>query len=271
MILVSCSSPIYWPDKFMHYHPDSFGIKIEEIKINSLKDKTLLTAWKIFSKKKKSAQNLILFFHGNAENLTSHFANLVWLAEEGFDIIIFDYRGYGLSEGTPYPRGVYEDGLTFLNYAYEQFKSSSSSSGSNYKKFIVYTQSLGGAVALRSLMDFDHRSEISLLVLDSTFRSAREVAREKTNWLLSWLISDSYTAPEDFSYLTMPILSLHAQVDHVIPYKLGEKLYNDIKHASKKEFWKISTPGHSAAFHVENGVYRKRFLDLVNGLDSSSF
>lgn len=255
--LTGCTSLIYQPDKYLHAHPDQFKTKFEAFTFNSL-DGTKLSAWKLFSKT-KNPKNLLIYFHGNAQNLTSHFVNAVWMAEHGYDILIFDYRGYGLSEGEPYPKGVAEDGLAFLNYSYADFKKG------GYSKFIVYTQSLGGAIALRSLEDFGHRDAISLLVLDSTFLSPRAVAREKTNRVFQYLISNDYTANPELKHLTMPVLSIHSTEDFVIAYSLGQDLYNKIPNP-KKEFWTFHVKGHGDVFFVEDRKYRDLFLKYVEAL-----
>lgn len=257
MLLTGCTSLIYQPDKYLYAHPDQFKTKFEAFTFNSL-DGTKLSAWKLFSHTPKP-KNLLIYFHGNAQNLTSHFMNSVWLAEHGYDILIFDYRGYGLSEGKPNPKGVSEDGLAFLNYAYGDYKKG------GYTKFIVYGQSLGGAVALKSLEDFAHRDEISLLVLDSTFLSPREVARDKTNRLLKYLISNDYTANPELKHLTMPILSIHSTADFVINYTLGLELFNSIPNPNK-EFWTLSVRGHGDVFYIEKNKYRDLFLKFVDNL-----
>ncbi|MBC7713381.1 MAG: alpha/beta fold hydrolase [Rhizobacter sp.] len=258
LFLTSCTSLIYQPDKYMYAHPDQFKIKFEAFTIPS-KDGTKLSAWRLFSKT-PNPKNIVLFFHGNAQNLTAHFVNLEWLTDFGYDVIIFDYRGYGVSEGEPNPKGVSEDGLAFLDYTYQEYKKG------NFKKFVVYTQSLGGAVALRSLEDFSHRDEIALLVLDSTFLSPREVAREKTNRVLSKLISNDYTADPKLTHLTMPVLSIHSTEDFVIAYKLGQDLHHKIPASTKKDFWTFKQKGHGDVFFVEDKKYRQLFLDYVNHL-----
>lgn len=258
LFLSSCTSLIYQPDKYMYAHPDQFNVKFEAFTIPS-KDGTKLSAWRLISKD-KNPKNILLYFHGNAQNLTSHFVNAAWMTEHGHDVIIFDYRGYGLSEGEPYPKGVAEDGLAFLDYTYNEYKKG------NFKKLIIYGQSLGGAVALRSLEDFTHRDEVALLVLDSTFLSPREVAREKTNRVFQYLISNDYTAAPKLLHLTMPVLSIHSTEDFVIAYKLGQDLYNKIPASTKKEFWTFNARGHGDVFFVEDLKYRKQFLDFVNRL-----
>ncbi|MBC7428921.1 MAG: alpha/beta fold hydrolase [Bacteriovorax sp.] len=258
LFLTSCTSLIYQPDKYMYAHPDQFKIKFEAFTILS-RDGTKLSAWRLFSKN-LNPKNILVYFHGNAQNLTSHFVNAGWLTENGYDVIIFDYRGYGVSEGEPNPKGVSEDGLAFLDYTYQEYKKG------NFKKLIVYAQSLGGAVALKSLEDFSHRDEISLLVLDSTFLSPREVAREKTNRVLAMLFSNDYTADPKLAHLTMPVLSIHSTEDYVIAYKLGQDLHQKIPATTKKDLWTFNARGHGDVFFVENQKYRHLFLDYVNHL-----
>ena len=258
LILSSCSSIIYQPDNYLYATPERFNVKFHAFTIASL-DGTKLSAWRMFSKN-PNPKNLVLYFHGNAQNLTSHFANSVWMMEHDYEAIIFDYRGYGISEGKPEPKGVSEDGLAFLNYTYDVFKKG------GFKRLIIYGQSLGGAIALKSLEDFKHRDEISLLVLDSTFLSPREVAREKTFWPLSLIITNSYTADPKLAHLTMPVLSIHSTEDHVIAYELGQKLYERITTAPKKDFWTFNVRGHGDVFYVENKKYQQEFLKYVGAL-----
>lgn len=258
LLLSGCTSLVYQPDKYMHNHPDQFKTKFEVFSFNSL-DGTKLSAWKLLSKK-PPAKNLVLFFHGNAQNLTAHFVNLVWMMDHDYDVIIFDYRGYGLSEGKPEPKGVSEDGLAFLNYGYENFKKL------GYKKFIVYTQSLGGAVALKSLEDFKHLNDISLLILDSTFLSPRAVARDKTNRVLQYLISNDYTADPKLSHLkNVQVLSIHSKEDFVVDYQLGLDLFNMLP-GQKKDMWLVEERGHGNVYYVEKFKYQTMFIDYVNKL-----
>jgi len=182
------------------------------------------------------------------------------MIEKKTDVLIFDYRGYGLSEGSPYPRGVVEDGLRFLNLAYDKFTEG------GYKRLIIYTQSLGGAIALRALEEVSWRDQISLLVLDSTFRSPQEVAKAKSKIL--WpLISAEYTADKKLSHLTMPILVIHATRDPIIPIKLGRELYETAP-SLKKTFWQLDEADayHGNVFFLGKGVYREKFVQLLNGV-----
>ena len=255
--LVSCTSLIYQPDRYLHADPHAYGINFQEYYVRSY-DGTRLLAWDLKSKT-PNPENLVLMFHGNAQNLSSHVFNLTWMLDKKTDVVIFDYRGYGLSEGTPYPKGVLEDGIKFLQLAYDKFKAG------NYKRFIIYTQSLGGTIAMRALEEVPWRNEISLLVLDSTFRSPQEVAGSKTHGLLWWLVSSEYTADKELTHLTMPLLVIHAPNDPVVPFKFGAQLFAKAP-STKKTFWKIDDGYHGDVFFVKKGAYREQFITFLNNL-----
>ncbi len=257
LLLMSCTNLLYQPDRYLHADPHAYGINFKEYYVRSY-DGTRLLSWELKSNT-PNPENLVLMFHGNAQNLSSHAFNLAWMTEKKSDVIVFDYRGYGLSEGTPYPRGVVEDGLRFLQLAYDKFKEG------NYKRFIIYTQSFGGDVAMRALEEVQWRNEISLLVLDSTFISPQEVARTKLGGLFWWLMSSEYTANPSLPHLTMPLLVIHSKNDIVVPIKFGEEIFK-VAPATKKTFWKLEDPEsfHGNVFFIKKGEYREQFMKLVN-------
>src|SRR6218665_856427 len=92
LMFTSCSWMIYQPDKYLYATPEQYKVKFDAFTIPS-KDGTKLSAWRMYSKN-NNAKNLLLYFHGNAQNLTSHFANSVWMMDQDYEVIIFDYRGY---------------------------------------------------------------------------------------------------------------------------------------------------------------------------------
>lgn len=254
---MGCTNLIYQPDRYLYADPNAYGINFKEYYVRSY-DGTRLFAWDMKSKT-PNPENLVLMFHGNAQNLSSHAFNLAWMLDKQTDVLIFDYRGYGLSEGTPYPKGVLEDGLKFLQIAYDKFKAG------NYKRFIIYTQSLGGTIAIRALEEVSWRNEISLLVLDSTFRSPSDIASDKTKGLLGWLISSEYTAHKDLSHLTMPLLVIHAPKDPIINFKFGTELFMQAP-STKKTLWRIEEGLHGDVFFVKKGAYREQFLSHIQSL-----
>ncbi len=250
---VSCTNLLYYPDRYLWGDPRVHGFNYHEYFVPSF-DGTKLLFWDVQSKT-PDPENLILYFHGNAQNLSSHVFNLLWLAEKSSDLVVFDYRGYGLSEGMPYPQGLVRDGLKAINIGYDKFKANP-----KYKRFIIYTQSLGGYVAITALKEFQFKSDISLLVLDSSFLNPQEVARSKVN-LFGFLISSEF-ASKNLDHITMPTLVIHSKLDPVIDVKFGRDLYNKILH-HKKDLWEIDEIGHGSTFFLEKGIYREKFLNYL--------
>ena len=207
------------------------------------KDGTPLKAWVFDSTaniKQYGKQPVIpkkgvaLQFHGNAENMTSHYRFMIWLLFEGWDVITFDYRGYGDSEGSPSKlSGVKEDGIAALQFA----EALASEIG---KPLVVFGQSLGGNIAVAALSEYQPPS-LSLLILDSSFYSFRSIAKEKLGsvWFL-WplqplgyaLVSNALGAGPILesdktraAFKNMRALFLHSTNDPVVSYRQGDLLY----------------------------------------------
>lgn len=207
------------------------------------KDGTSLKAWVFDStanmKQYRKPQvipkkGVALQFHGNAENMTSHYRFMIWLLFEGWDVITFDYRGYGDSEGSPSRlNGVKEDGVAALQFA----EAHAAEIG---KPLVVFGQSLGGNIAIAALSEYQPPS-LSLLILDSSFYSFRSIAKEKLGsvWFL-WplqplgyaLVSNTLGAGPILEsektktpFKNMRALFLHSTNDPVVSYRQGDLLY----------------------------------------------
>src|SRR5690606_1051305 len=127
------------------------------------------------------AKGTVIQFHGNAQNISTHFYSLAWLVSEGYNLFTFDYRGYGKSEGSPHQEGVFKDALSAIEKGYEFHAKSGAGA------FIIYAQSLGGIIAARALPDSSLSNKVDLLVLDSTFSSYKDIAFGKltSRWFLT--------------------------------------------------------------------------------------
>ncbi|WP_417335961.1 alpha/beta hydrolase [Halobacteriovorax marinus] len=263
--LTGCSSLFYYPTKYFYADPKKHSVDYEDVDFLST-DGTQLHGWFMSDKEKKKKKGLILFFHGNAQNITSHWLNLGWIVKEGYDVFIFDYRGYGLSKGQSNQQGLNKDSIAALKWAREKSK--------DYPKFIVYAQSLGGAVSMRAMKDIDFRDEIDLYVLDSTFSSYQDIAFDKLRHagvfvvlspLAYILVSDEYGPYKNLDIFKMPILMIHGEKDRVVPYKFGEEIYSKLK-TPKKWWWAIEDGSHTDVFHPKHLQYRAKFVDFLKGI-----
>ncbi len=267
LLCSSCTSLFYQPDSYFYSDPKALKLDYQEIQIPSF-DGTQLALWSFQSDKKIDKKCLILFFHGNAQNVSSHYYNLAWIVPQGHDFMILDYRGYGVSEGKPNPKAVRGDALAFLEYGYQAFKKDP------YQKLVVYGQSLGGNILLDALKEFPHQEEVSLAIFDSTFLSYQELAREKLkrailtyplNWLAYVLISDE-TSPQAYApSFKRPSLIIHGEKDGIIPFEFGEEFYQKIG-AEKKWFWKVDDGEHIDIFARHEGKYQTKFLEFLKEL-----
>ena len=263
--LSSCSFIFYQPDRYLHALPEKYKTEYEQRWFEA-SDGTKLHAWYLKnSQKLKKPKGLFLFFHGNAQNLSSHFTNLVWLTKHGYDVFIFDYRGYGLVDGQPNQQGVNKDGLAAFNYAHDLFKKGS------YKKFIVYGQSLGGNIMARSYTEFTHKEDIDLLVFDSTFSSYQKIAFNKLKripltYVLSplayILIDDRFGSYKHLKDIKTPSLIIHGQKDIVVEPEHGKFIYDNIG-SEKKWFWPIPGGRHIDVYFRHNLRYRKKLVDFI--------
>lgn len=263
----SCSSVFYYPSHELFTVPEKLGYQSREISFKAA-DGQVLYGWYFPAENSKGT---IVQFHGNAENMSSHYLSLVWLVAQGYSLFTFDYRGYGKAQGEPEPRGTNLDGIAALDTAW---KLHSEKLGPNQNKpFVVYGQSLGGLIAARALQDFTHEKAVVLLVQDSTFSSYKTIARRKLaffwfTWpfspLGSLVVSDEFASEDVLKASKRRILVIHDELDPAVPFSCGEDIYN--MSMGPKEFWKLNQGLHTGVFADPKSVYRAKFVSLLGTL-----
>lgn len=277
--LSSCTNVFYQPDHYLHYPPERLNL-VYENRLFSSKDGTRLHSWffprqKEGKKLKSKSKGLVVLFHGNAENLSSHYVSVVWLAQHGYDVWVWDYRGYGLSQGEAKLQGVYEDSLSALKYAHRLREKE------KYPQLITVGQSLGGNILMRALKDDPKANEISLVIIDSSFLSYQKIAKStaKTIWFLypfhfiaPLLVTDDYSPEKFLKDYSFPVIVMHSKEDKVIPYSFGEEIYE--AWGGPKKFWLSEKGKHIQLLSLPGGGIQKKLLDTLKALpkkDNSSF
>lgn len=261
LTLVSCSSVFYHPTSKIYHHPEDYGYKYENLKINSSSG-VVLSAWHFPADKPKAT---IIHLHGNAENISAHFTQLVWLVKEGYSLLEFDYRGYGKSTGKPSHEGLIEDFVHVYDYVMEnpEFK--------NAGKIILYGQSIGGNIMINGLHRLRSPDRISLVVIEGSFLNYTKLVRDKINELkplnlIEPLISESLTKnyrPLDLDSIKMPspLLVIHSREDDVVPFSNGETIAIMF---NPEQFWK--TKGGHLAFNFSK-QNKKKLLQYLSKFD----
>lgn len=192
------------------------------------KDGTRLHGWFIPSATgpTDNAVATVIHVHGNAGNMSAHWPLVSWLPERNYNLFMFDYRGFGKSQGTPSQRGLYDDTKSAIDYVRRR-------SDVNPQRLVLLGQSLGGnniLAAIGSCIDCvnersANRSGIRAVILDSTFSSYSAIANKMIPGS-GFLLDDRYSADRNIASISpIPLLIIHGKADHVIPWQHGEKLY----------------------------------------------
>lgn len=216
VLLNSCmylqqSSMIFFPYATLDQTPAEWGLVYEDVFVDT-EDGVRLHGWYI---PRHGSKQALLFFHGNAGNISHRGASVEIFHRLGLNVFIFDYRGYGKSQGKPDEKGLYKDARAAWRYL-------SKERGFGQEEIILFGRSLGGAVAAELAAEIQPGG----LILESTFSSAKDVANAVFP-VLSRLIFLRY----DFDTAThvrrvaCPVLVLHSPDDEIIPFRLGEKVF----------------------------------------------
>ena len=229
-------SSIYYPTKFLEYTPKDFGIAYKDIYLTT-SDNVRIHAW-YASANKEIFRAVALISHGNAGNISHRIEIIQMFHELGIDVFIYDYRGYGQSKGQPSEKGTYLDEEAAYNYLIHDKKI-------NPDKIILFGKSLGAAIAI----DLAAKQEKIILISDSAFTSTYDMAKIYFPFLAKkWLISINYDSFSKIDQVQGPKLFIHSKHDEIVPYSLGEKLYNKAK--EPKKFRSLPHGGHNEAFSM---------------------
>jgi len=233
-------SLFYYPDQHNYGHsPQRSGLPYEDVSFKS-RDGTLLTGW--FVPAVGKAKGTVLHVHGNAGNVSAHWSFVEWLPQRGFNVLTFDYRGFGLSHGKPTPQGLLEDTLSALDYV-------RSRPDVNAERLLVFAQSLGGNNVIAAVGS-GNRAGIQAMVVEATFYSYSAIANDKLPGS-GILLSNKFSAARFIAALApIPLLLLHGTADRVIPFQHSQKLLE--KAQPPKELILIPHGEHIAAT-VEHG------------------
>ena len=206
-------SLVYFPERELYGDPADVGLAFTDLTIPT-EDGERLHGWWIPARV-TPARGHVLFFHGNAGNVSHRLEHALSLTAAGLDLLLVDYRGYGRSTGRPSEAGLYRDARAALL--------AMGAGGQVDPARIVYMgESLGAAVALALALEQPPLA----LVLQSAFTSLRDVARAHYPAALSALAGDAYPSLERIRRLRAPLLILHGDADDIVPLEHGRALFD---------------------------------------------
>jgi len=223
-MITGCTNLFFQPSKHLVVTPAQFGIEYQDVYFKSV-DNLDLHGWWFPAREQSKA--LVLFLHGNAENISTHSAAVYWLTQHQYDVFIFDYRGYGLSQGVPDMDMVMTDIYQAFSYANKR--------NAIGKKLFVMGQSLGASMGIYSIAQKPDGIDGAIFV--SPFSDYREITRKMLagswltwaiQWPLSFSVSNDYRPLDHVKKLPdIPKLYLYSDEDRVIPSEQVKTLFEN--------------------------------------------
>jgi fermentation-respiration switch protein FrsA (DUF1100 family) len=253
-VFIMQSRLLYYPDmpgRELEATPATVGLAYEDV-VMQTDDGVRLHAWFIPVEQSRAT---VLLCHGNAGNISHRLDTIRLLHSLGLQVLIFDYRGYGKSEGSPSEAGTYRDVDTAWHYLLDV-------RGIPVEEIIVSGRSLGAAVAA----DLASRSRPAAVILESAFTSVPDIAAGIYPWLPVRLLSRyRYNNLDKVAQISAPLLLVHSRQDEIIPFAHGERLF---KRAREPKLFLEIQGGHNDAFLISSKAYThglKSFLDTHLG------
>lgn len=256
--LAGCvESPFYYPDRVSYGTLAQAGLKYEEVFFAS-RDGTRLAGWFVPAAgvaDARQARGTVIHFHGNAQNISAHWSFVDWLPQRGFNVLVFDYRGYGKSEGKPGIKGVFEDSNAAIDYV-------RSRQDIDPSRLLVLGQSLGGTNAIAAVGS-GNRAGVRAVAIESTFFSYSSIANDKL-FGAGLLIDDRYSAERFVGQISpVPFLLIHGTRDSIIPYDHAVRLF--AKAGEPKRLVSVEGGEHIEALVGKSGaVYRDLLVQFFD-------
>lgn len=230
--------------------PDHQGMPYHEV-IFPASDGVKLHGWYVSG---APEMPVVLFFHGNAANISHRIENLLFFNRLGLPVFIFDYRGFGRSQGEPTGEDdLYRDARAALEYL--------RSIGYSPSETVYYGRSMGAAVALQMALE----APPARLVLECAFTDLRGIAWHMTPFTYAtvgwWGLQNEFRNIDKISRLAVPLLLIHGERDRIVPVEMGRRLF--AKAPPPKQLLIVPGAGHSNAHAVGGQSYRRAWLDFI--------
>ena len=223
---------IFFPEKTLYEKPEDYGFQHDEVSLTT-EDGVKLHGWYLHKPQSKS-EGVLLFFHGNAGNISNRLYKMKGWLDRRFSALLVDYRGYGKSEGMIHDsEDVLKDAAAALRWLTESHKTLLS-------KIVVYGESLGTYPAIRLACDYP----VKALVLEAPFTSLFDVARTHYPFVIRDMMQNFLFSNIDFiQKIKAPLFILHGNEDEICPYAMAGELFE--KAPEPKGFLSIPNGRHN--------------------------
>jgi len=232
-------STVFVPAKTILTNPSKILLPYEDVYFHSGRDR--LHGWMIPAPPESGSSLTVLFLHGNAGNIGDRLDKIAMFHQLGAAVFVFDYRGYGISEGRPSEKGLYEDAAAAFDYL-------AGRPDADPERIVVYGESLGGAAGV----DLALRRPLRALIIDSTFTNAADMARRILPWAPTFLISAKFDSLAKIQKVRVPVLVVHSRDDEMVPFEMGQRMFAA---APEPKTWLEVTGTHNDAYLFARKIF----------------
>ncbi len=237
---------VYNPTRIVSTNPGQYGLDFQDITYRA-RDGTAISAWFIPA---KNSRKYILFCHGNYGNISGRKDFFKLFHRLGLNVFIFDYRGYGNSQGRPSEEGTYMDAEGAWNYLVEKI-------GAQPAEIVIFGRSLGGAVATWLAGIHPPRA----LILECAFTSIPDMAADMFRFFpAKYLTRYRYPTQKYIQKTQCPVLIIHSPDDKLVPFSHGKRLFELA--GEPKRFLSLRG-GHNEAVNVSRSAYHRSVKEFM--------
>ena len=258
---------VFDPVRDLPYTPAELGLDYEDVFFRA-GDRVRLHGWfveapvspqggPVSPNGSADSQFTVLFCHTNGGNMMFQLDTINVFYNLGISTFIFDYRGYGISQGKPTEHGTYLDARSAYRWLTKK-------KGVPPEKIIIMGRSLGGSLAAYLASKVKARG----LVLESTFTSIPEIGRKFYPYMpVKWFVRYKYPTIDYIKKVSCPVMIIHSRNDEVIPFEFGQALFDAA--SEPKQFVEIFG-GHNDGFLICADTYKKSWLKFISSLKEES-
>jgi len=243
----------YFPTHDEPATPAKWGFRYDDVEFES-GDGTKLHGWFLKAKGERP-KGTVVFSHGNAGSIGHHLGFVLWLAEAGYQVFMYDYRGFGKSGGEVDRSGMVEDVKAAFKYV-------SKRPDVNANRLVSYGHSLGGAKSVTAIAE-EKPEGLKAIIIDGAFASYRAMATLVGGQFGANMISDELSPKDFISKITKtPLLVVHGVKDQIVPLAQGKELF-DLANEPKTLF-EVKEGHHGDSLSRDSGAYRKKMLEWLD-------
>lgn len=259
----SLSSLFFYPQSQLIATPQEAGLDYQDVWLKA-SDHTQLHGWWLPAQGEQPDSNvMLLYVHGNAENISSHSRSIYWLPKHGVSVLALDYRGFGASHGKAQLPAMLQDLEAAALWMKQQYPD---------KELMILGQSIGTVMAINFAAQAADQYAIQALILDAPILGIPSAARYALSknlvgrliWPFTVLLPNQWDPKRHIEHINLPVLIMHSPADEIVSYQQGKQLYQQwqLAHPKQQLCWVDSQGPHIASFAFPE--LRQATLDFIH-------